>query len=212
MPQSTFCVPFVSSRMQRNASQPNGVLRVHMSKRYSGSLSQAPGLNYVSFPGAIKSVFTNELKFEMPSEYPAMPTYRVLDQHGTAIDPTFKPDLSDAEVTKLYRDMLTVSIMDIIMFDAQRQGRISFYMVSSGEEAACVGSASALSPDDVIFCQYREQGVFQQRGFTIKEFMSQLFANKSDKGKGRNMPVHYGSSRLNIVSASRRIMQELPYF
>ncbi|CAK7209088.1 hypothetical protein SCUCBS95973_000332 [Sporothrix curviconia] len=128
-----------------------------------------------------------------------MPTYRVLDQHGTVVDPSFKPDLTDAEVVKLYRDMLTISIMDVIMFDAQRQGRISFYMVSSGEEAACVGSASALSPDDVIFCQYREQGVFQQRGFTMKEFMSQLFANKSDTGKGRNMPVHYGSSRLNIL-------------
>ena len=129
-----------------------------------------------------------------------MPTYRVIDQHGVAIDPTFQPDLSDNEVIKLYRDMLTVSIMDIIMFDAQRQGRISFYMVSSGEEAACVGSASALTPGDVVFCQYREQGVFQQRGFTMKEFMGQLFANKNDAGMGRNMPVHYGSTRLNIVS------------
>lgn len=170
------------------------------SKRRFGGLSQAPDSNCVSFPGAVKSLFTNTLKFEIPSEYSAMPTYRVLDQHGTVVDPAFNPDLSDAEVVKLYRDMLTVSIMDAIMFDAQRQGRISFYMMSSGEEATCVGSASALTPDDVIFCQYREQGVFQQRGFTAKEFMSQLFANKSDPGRGRNMPVHYGSSRLNIVS------------
>ncbi|CAK7237756.1 hypothetical protein SBRCBS47491_010118 [Sporothrix bragantina] len=140
-----------------------------------------------------------------------MPTYRVLDQHGTVVDPTFEPDLSDAEVVKLYLDMLTISIMDVIMFDAQRQGRISFYMVSSGEEAACVGSASALSPNDVIFCQYREQGVFQQRGFTLKEFMSQLFANKSDTGKGRNMPVHYGSSRLNIHSISSPLGTQLPH-
>ncbi|KAL1903963.1 hypothetical protein Sste5344_010334 [Sporothrix stenoceras] len=140
-----------------------------------------------------------------------MPTYRVLDQHGAVVDPTFEPDLGDEEVVKLYRDMLTISIMDVIMFDAQRQGRISFYMVSSGEEAACVGSASALSPEDVIFCQYREQGVFQQRGFTMKEFMSQLFANKHDSGKGRNMPVHYGSSRLNIHSISSPLGTQLPH-
>jgi 2-oxoisovalerate dehydrogenase E1 component alpha subunit len=31
--------------------------------------------------------------------------------------------------------------------------------------------------------------------------MSQLFANKDDPGKGRNMPVHYGSQKLNIVSS-----------
>ena len=105
------------------------------------------------------------------------------------------------------------------MYDAQRQGRLTFYMVcqtissevqllklitskvSAGEEGIAVGSASALLPDDVIFAQYRETGVFQQRGFTLEDFMSQLFANRKDNGKGRNMPVHYGSSKLNIVRA-----------
>lgn len=107
-----------------------------------------------------------------------------------------------------------VSIMDVIMFEAQRQGRLSFYMVcqshififdfperylliysgqvSAGEEGISVGSAAALTPDDVVFAQYRETGVFQQRGFTLKNFMSQLFANANDSGRGRNMPVHYG--------------------
>lgn len=106
--------------------------------------------------------------------------------------------------------------MDIIMYDAQRQGRLSFYMVheptqtkriygsnpgqvSAGEEGIAVGSASALVPEDVIFCQYRETGVFQQRGFALSEFMNQLFGNCKDNSKGRSMPVHYGSSKLNIV-------------
>ena len=51
----------------------------------------------------------------------------------------------------------------------------------------------------MVFAQYRETGVFQQRGFTLEDFMSQLFANRKDAGKGRNMPVHYGSRKLNIV-------------
>jgi 2-oxoisovalerate dehydrogenase E1 component alpha subunit len=118
------------------------------------------------------------------------------------VDPNFKPDLSNEEVIKLYRDMLTTGIMDIIMFDAHRQGRISFYMVAAGEEATSVGSASALTKEDVIFLQYREQGVLVQRGFKLSEFMNQLFANKKDSGKGRNMPVHYGSRELNVVSCS----------
>ena len=71
--------------------------------------------------------------------------------------------------------------------------------VSAGEEGIAVGSASALSPDDVVFAQYREAGVFQQRGFTLKEFMSQLFANRNDQGKGRNMPVHFGGSKVKTV-------------
>ena len=140
------------------------------------------------------------MHFEQPAMHAAIPTYRVVDQHGVVVDPTFTPDLSDEEVIKHYRDMLTVSVMDLIMYDAQRQGRLSFYMVSTGEEAATVGTASALEKEDVIFCQYREQGVLQQRGFTLPDFMNQLFANRKDPGKGRNMPVHYGSKALNIVS------------
>lgn len=99
----------------------------------------------------------------------------------------------------MYENMLSVSIMDVIMFDAQRQGRLSFYMTGQGEEGTCVGSASALKMEDVVFCQYREAGVFKQRGYTSEDFMSQLFANRKDHGKGRNMPVHYGSKALNIV-------------
>lgn len=155
------------------------------------------------FPGAVKSAFSKTMRFEQPASYPALPTYRVVDQSGVVVDPSFKPDLADDEVIKLYRDMLTVSIMDLIMFDAQRQGRLSFYMVSAGEEAVSVATASALAKEDVIFCQYREQGVFKQRGFTLSDFMNQLFANQKDPGKGRNMPVHYGSRELNIVRDGR---------
>lgn len=64
-----------------------------------------------------------------------------------------------------------------------------------------VGSAAALGPDDVITCQYREQGMFIQRGFGLKDFMSQLTANRNDPGKGRNMPNHYtGRNKVGAVS------------
>ncbi|KAI0113272.1 thiamine diphosphate-binding protein [Daldinia grandis] len=178
--------------------------------RLASSISQRPGSSHVSFPGAVKSAFTSDLKFVVPSDYPALATYRAVDQDGNIVDNSFKPDLSNEDVIKLYRDMLTVSIMDPIMFDAQRQGRISFYMVSAGEEAISVGSASALDPRDVIFCQYREQGLFVQRGYTLKDFMNQLFANKHDLGKGRNMPVHYGSKELNIHTISSPLATQIP--
>lgn len=121
-----------------------------------------------------------------------------MNQDGEIIDPSYKPD-SDALALEMYENMLKISIMDIIMFDAQRQGRLSFYMTSQGEEGTCVGSASALELEDVIYLQYREAGVFAQRGYTFEDFMSQLFANAKDPGRGRNMPVHYGSKALNIV-------------
>ena len=154
--------------------------------------------NSVRFPGAVDSKFANTLSFEHPSTYPAIPTYRVMSPEGDIIDSAYAPP-SDEIALKLYENMISVSIMDLIMFDAQRQGRLSFYMTSQGEEGTCVGSASALEKEDVVFSQYREAGVFVQRGFTLTNFMSQLFANAKDSGRGRNMPVHYGSKELNIV-------------
>ena len=79
--------------------------------------------------------------------------------------------------------------------------RDSLLQVSAGEEGIAVGSASALTPDDVVFAQYRETGVFKQRGFQLDDFMNQLFANRKDSGKGRNMPVHYGNQKLNHVGS-----------
>ncbi|KAI1319659.1 dehydrogenase E1 component [Xylariaceae sp. FL0255] len=185
--------------------------RLHpCSIRFASSISQRPGSNHVSFPGALKSAFTSDLKFALPSDHPTLPTYRIVDQDGNVVDQSFQQDITNDEVVKLYRTMMTISIMDVIMFDAQRQGRLSFYMVSAGEEALSVGSASVFEPLDVLFCQYREQGVFAQRGFTLTDFMNQLFANRLDNGCGRNMPVHYGSKVLNIHTISSPLATQLP--
>lgn len=83
-----------------------------------------------------------------------------------------------------------------------RQGRISFYMTNYGEEGIHVGSAAALSPDDLVFAQYREVGVLLYRGVTITELVNQCYGNDEDPGRGRQMPVHYGHKQKNIVTLS----------
>ncbi|KAH6647612.1 dehydrogenase E1 component [Truncatella angustata] len=190
---------------------PSAPSTTHVFSRRASSVSQRPGASHVSFPGAVKSAFTSDLQFVLASESPSLPTYRVVDQDGKIVDSSFKADLSDEEIIKLYRNMLLISIMDVVMFDAQRQGRLSFYMVSAGEEAISIGSASVLEKEDVVFCQYREQGVFRQRGFELSDFMNQLFANTKDPGRGRNMPVHYGSKELNIHTISSPLATQIPH-
>lgn len=53
--------------------------------------------------------------------------------------------------------------------------------------------------------QYREPGVLFWRGFTLQEFANQCFGNKADCGKGRQMPIHYGSNKLNYFTVSATI-------
>ena len=100
--------------------------------------------------------------------------------------------------------------MDMILQNAQRQGRISFYMTCRGEEAIHIGSASALEREDVVLAQYREAGLLMWRGFTLEQFTNQCFSNDRDLGKGRQMPVHYGSRALNFHTISSPLGTQLP--
>ena len=54
----------------------------------------------------------------------------------------------------MYNIMALMPIVDNILYQSQRQGRISFYMQCSGEEATVVGSSAALREHDEIFGQY----------------------------------------------------------
>jgi 2-oxoisovalerate dehydrogenase E1 component alpha subunit len=113
-------------------------------------------------------------------------------------------------VTKMYQKMITLNVMDTILYDVQRQGRVSFYMTSFGEEAIHFGSAAAIELSDVIYAQYRETGVLMWRGFTLDEFMNQCYSNSLDYGKGRQMPVHYGAKHLNFQTISSPLATQLP--
>ena len=50
--------------------------------------------------------------------------------------------------------MTVLAKFDTIMYEAQRQGRISFYMPNHGETAAQLGSAHALNEKDLVFGKF----------------------------------------------------------
>jgi 2-oxoisovalerate dehydrogenase E1 component alpha subunit len=93
---------------------------------------------------------------------------------------------------------------------AQRQGRVSFYMQCLGEEAAITASAAALSDNDMIMAQYREQAALRYRGYSLDQFMNQMFSNELDPAKGRQMPIHYGSKELNYMTISSPLATQIP--
>ncbi|XP_052200668.1 2-oxoisovalerate dehydrogenase subunit alpha 2, mitochondrial-like isoform X3 [Diospyros lotus] len=154
--------------------------------------------------------FTSKLKFI--SEFPAekVHCYRVLDNNGCPLTSMTIPQVAKDIAVKMYRDMVTLQLMDMVFYEAQRQGRISFYATTTAEEAINIASAAALTTDDVVLPQYREPGVLLSRGFTLQDFANQCFGNKADYGKGRQMPVHYGSSKYNYFTVSMIISTQIP--
>ncbi|KAK6746088.1 hypothetical protein RB195_012291 [Necator americanus] len=160
--------------------------------------------------GYRKAAFTEKLEIIDPSAEPALPIYRVTDMQGNIIDHSQDPNLDKETSLKIYRDMTQLNVMDRILYDSQRQGRISFYMTNFGEEGAHVGSAAALNNKDLIYGQYREVGVLMWRNFPLENFMHQCYGNHKDIGKGRQMPVHYGSTEHNFVTISSPLTTQLP--
>lgn len=112
--------------------------------------------------------------------------------------------------TKIYTDMVYTRLLDERMVAAQRQGRLSFYLTCTGEEASVAGTIAAFNQQDMVMAQYREQLALRYRGFTTEQFMNQLFGNAEDLGKGRQMPVHYGSRELNFMTVSSPLATQIP--
>ncbi|XP_021718149.1 2-oxoisovalerate dehydrogenase subunit alpha 2, mitochondrial-like [Chenopodium quinoa] len=163
----------------------------------------------MDFPGG-KVMFTSQMSFIAESGKTRVPCYRVLNDSGELICGKVHDLVNQDLATRMYNSMITLQIMDTFLYEAQRQGRISFYMTSFGEEAINIASAAALSTEDIIFAQYREPGALLWRGFTLQDFTNQCFGNKADCGKGRQMPNHYGSSKHNYFTISSPIATQLP--
>ncbi|ASM54193.1 MULTISPECIES: thiamine pyrophosphate-dependent dehydrogenase E1 component subunit alpha [Pseudoalteromonas] len=139
-----------------------------------------------------------------------IPTLSILTEDGEIHPGATAPDISKHTAIKLYETMRFIRLLDERMQGAQRQGRISFYMQCLGEEAAVTASAAALDQNDMIMAQYREQAALHYRGFTLDQFMNQMFSNELDLGKGRQMPIHYGSKALNYMTISSPLGTQIP--
>ncbi|WP_417228026.1 thiamine pyrophosphate-dependent dehydrogenase E1 component subunit alpha [Amphritea sp.] len=139
-----------------------------------------------------------------------IPTYRVLKQDGSLYENAQAPEIDQTLALRIYTSMVRTRMLDERGLASQRQGRLSFYMQCTGEEATIVGFAAALDDKDMIMTQYREQAALVYRGFSLDEFMNQLFSNELDYGKGRQMPIHYGSAKLNYMTVSSTLATQLP--
>lgn len=134
---------------------------------------------------------------------------KVLDDDGRILPGVKAPTIPADDLKNLYRHMLLVRMVDERMLRLQRQGRLGFYMTSTGEEATHM-AVYALRPSDWVFPSYREPGAAFFRGYTLKEFICQLYGNAGDLVKGRQMPVHHAVRRINYVSISSPVGTQIP--
>jgi 2-oxoisovalerate dehydrogenase E1 component alpha subunit len=126
---------------------------------------------------------------------------RVLNRQGEAVGPwagALDPDFLKAGL----RAMMKTRAYDARMMMAQRQGKTSFYMQSTGEEAVACAFQTALEKGDMNFPTYRQQGLLIARDWPLVDMMNQVFSNENDRLKGRQLPVMYSAREAGFFSIS----------
>jgi 2-oxoisovalerate dehydrogenase E1 component alpha subunit len=126
---------------------------------------------------------------------------RVLGVENAAWDPGLSPDVLRAGL----RAMAQTRLFEDRLFRAHRQGKTSFFMKSTGEEAIGVAQSMALAPDDMCFPTYRVQGWLIARGYPLESMINQIYSNAADPLKGRQLPILYSARDYGFYSLSGNV-------
>lgn len=116
-------------------------------------------------------------------------------------DPGLAPEVACAGL----RHMVRTRAFDERMFRLQRQGRTSFYIKCTGEEAIAVAQAMTLNRDDMAFTTYRQQGILFARDYPMFEMICQIFNNTRDPIKGRQLPILYSARDYGYFTLSGNV-------
>jgi len=119
--------------------------------------------------------------------------------------------LSDEQALRIYEVMRLARAVDERMWLINRQGRAPFVISCQGQEGAQVGTAAALRPGyDWVAPYYRDAGVVLWFGMTARDQMLSFFARREDPNSGgRQMPGHFGSRKLHIVTGGSPVATQL---
>jgi 2-oxoisovalerate dehydrogenase E1 component alpha subunit len=115
--------------------------------------------------------------------------------------------LKEEDLVEMYRLMVLARVCDERQWALNRQGKAPFVVPVSGHEAAQVGSSWAFERGKDVLCPYyRDLALAFAAGFSPADVFAGLFGKVTDPSSGgRQMPAHWGSSRLNIISGSSPI-------
>ncbi|MGP8251727.1 MAG: thiamine pyrophosphate-dependent enzyme [Terracidiphilus sp.] len=119
--------------------------------------------------------------------------------------------LSAQQLVRIYRLMALSRRVDDREILLKRQQKVFFQISAAGHEALQVGAALALRPGyDWFFPYYRDRALCLALGVTPYDMFLQAVGAASDPASGgRQMPTHWSSRELHIVSTSSSTATQL---
>jgi pyruvate dehydrogenase E1 component alpha subunit len=127
----------------------------------------------------------------------------VLDENGN-LDESLEPSIPEADLVRIHRTMTLAREGDQRMIKLQRQGRVGTFGPNTGQEAASVAPAVAMTEKDWFVGAFRELGGWLARGVPLAN--QYVFHNGWEEGNvapeaGRTLPMNIivGSQTLHAV-------------
>ncbi|WP_338577061.1 3-methyl-2-oxobutanoate dehydrogenase (2-methylpropanoyl-transferring) subunit alpha [Brevundimonas olei] len=167
----------------------------------SGRPGDTPDFSHLKLdaPGAVDRPDVGTAPAEMRDH--AFRLIRVLDDEGKAVGP-WNPKLDPETMRRGLKAMILTRAFDDRMHRAHRQGKTSFYMKCTGEEAIAVAQGMILSREDMGFPTYRQQGLLIARDYPLATMMNQIYSNAEDPIKGRQLPIMYSAKDYGFFTIS----------
>jgi 2-oxoisovalerate dehydrogenase E1 component alpha subunit len=121
--------------------------------------------------------------------------------------------LTDEQALEMHRYMLTARLLDERMWALNRQGKAPFVVSAAGHEGCQAGTAYTLERGTDFFCPYyRDLAAVMVAGMTLRDVLLGVFARAEDPSSGgKQMPAHWSSRRLGIITGSSPIATQIPH-
>lgn len=109
-----------------------------------------------------------------------------------------------AQLVAAYRKMLLARLVDLKTIVLYKQNKCHFQIGVAGHEAVQVAAASVFrAGTDWFYPYYRDMALMAGLGMTAEEFFLNAMNRDADPNShGRQMPMHYASRALHVVSQS----------
>jgi pyruvate dehydrogenase E1 component alpha subunit len=122
-----------------------------------------------------------------------------------------EPDLSPADLVKLYRDMLLIRRFEEKAGQMYGMGLIGgFCHLYIGQEAVVVGMQSAITPADCVITSYRDHGHMLACGMDPGGVMAELTGRRGGYSKGKGGSMHMFSKEKNFYGGHGIVGAQVP--